>query len=124
MGAEEMTKPQILSLIKQSWKSNYKYFCPFIVWKDCHHLDQILIIIDNLSAQQLIHIIRTLSVNFSKFQHGMPDLIIFNKKNKKSFMMIETKSGRENISFYQKLWIRWLLHLGIDVRITNVLTKE
>ena len=86
--------------------------------------NEIINIVTHIGIEIVIKIIYDKIINYSiiSYFNGMPDLIVFNKNNKRYF--IEVKSEKDHVFLEQKKWHKYLDDIGANIILYNVKNKN
>ena len=113
-----MSKQNIKSYISTSWDTNFNKFNSWINWSSVRlNKERLTDIASILGGYRLGVIMQNYAENYKYWNHGMPDLILWNASTVK---FSEVKSETDRLSEVQKAWIAFLSQHEIYVDVCYV----
>ena len=103
---------------------SYKlYACGFMNWELFHSSDEVIELALCIGGKILSKIFKRISLDPGGNRSGLPDLIVWNASDK-SFKVVEVKAPGDKLFAKQKVWIHYLLSVGVNVELCNVTASK
>ena len=98
-----MDGEQLKQEVEDQWRLNCNKFNGFVRWDSTRlTLNKIKQIASLLGGERLAAILSNYTQSYKFWNHGMPDLILWNKNGVK---FSEVKSTNDRLSEFQKAWL-------------------
>jgi fanconi-associated nuclease 1 len=120
---EEMTSEELRKEIETKWDANQYTHNWAINWDSVSYSKKKLMdVVYWIGGKILRKILVKYWKDYKNWNHGMPDLLLWNKETKE-YKFSEVKSENDKLSEVQKGWIQYLSQIGVHVEVCYVNRK-
>ena len=111
---------EIGSEVERVWDKNCNRFNNLVKWDSLRlHKKRLKELANLLGGVRMEAIVRNYTIDYKFWNHGMPDLIVWNPKSR-IIKFSEVKSENDRLSEVQKAWLAYMSNNGIFCEVCLV----
>ncbi|KFD47622.1 hypothetical protein M513_11485 [Trichuris suis] len=113
-----LSAEDICERIRETW-NEYKNTVSLVSWETFDTTTPIEEVATVIGGALLAKIFYRLASDFRRHCSGMPDLLVWNVRQRK-FKVVEVKAVGDRLSMKQKHWLEYLHSIGVDIEVCRV----